>query len=274
MTEHEVRLHGAVGVSLAGSLALPTNDHSGRYYPAMLLISGSGPTDRDGNQLPALRTDLLKQIAALLAHSGIASLRYDKRGVGGSKPLPANQTMEEIAAWENFVGDAVSAFSHLSHQAGVDKTRVGILGHSEGGLIALDGASALRGAPSVLVLASTPGRPIDVVLQEQLASTLKKQNATPEQTRLFLDANSAIVAAIRATGKIPRTFRRDSRPSTRPTWGSSTEPFSRCPPLSEQSNTLARCLSFRGNVTRRCHLGQTPPRWKPHFAVASATTTF
>jgi dienelactone hydrolase len=203
MVEREVTFDGVAGMTLAGTLALPEGGGKAKRFPAMLLLPGSGPTDRDGNQLPAFHTDLLKQIAGLLAERGIGSLRYDKRLIGGSKRVPPGQSMEDIAAWQNFVGDAMKAFDFLRHQSPIDASRVGILGHSEGGLIALDSARALNGAPAVLVLASTAGRRLDVVIHGQLVRILKLQKATPEQTKYFLDKNDAISETVRKTGKVP-----------------------------------------------------------------------
>src|SRR3546814_6556905 len=89
----QVRFAGTGGIALAGTLTLPMDVT--KPVPAVLLLQGSGPTDRDGNQPPALRTDLLRQIADLLAARGIASLRYDKRGMyANAASLPAERKDE------------------------------------------------------------------------------------------------------------------------------------------------------------------------------------
>ena len=84
----QVRFPGAGGIELAGTLVLPMNSEL-QKVPGVVLIAGSGPTDRDGNNplIPA-KIDLLKQIAELLADAGIASIRYDKRGIGQSTRAP------------------------------------------------------------------------------------------------------------------------------------------------------------------------------------------
>jgi alpha-beta hydrolase superfamily lysophospholipase len=178
----------------------------GGKIPGLVLVAGSGPTDRDGNQEPALHTDLLKQIARGLGESGIATLRYDKRGVGASPLTPKNKAeLAKSCAWENFAGDAVAAFRTLQKQPEIDPARTGMLGHSEGGLLVLEAASWMKAAPTpcVLVLISTPGRTIDAVVHDQLVRTLKLQGATPQQTRFFLNKDAAIAKAIRATGIVP-----------------------------------------------------------------------
>jgi dienelactone hydrolase len=204
-SERQVSFAGADGVTLAGTLQLPAGEQAG---PALVLVAGSGPTDRDGNQPPALVTDLLKQIAEGLADQGIASLRYDKRGMYANKAdLPKDiAKFGDFFSWENFVGDAAAACRFLRQQPRVDPKRVGILGHSEGGMLALEAAHMLKAeghAPAVLILVSTPGRTIDAVIADQLKGLLARQHATPAQTDFFLGENARITKAIQQTGKVP-----------------------------------------------------------------------
>src|SRR5580765_3064231 len=65
--EQDISFHGSGGVVIAGTLMLPESASDGRRVPAVLLMQGSGPTDRDGNQGPAFRPDLLRQLAQVLA---------------------------------------------------------------------------------------------------------------------------------------------------------------------------------------------------------------
>src|SRR5215472_16192108 len=112
--ERQVRFAGSGFVTLAGTLVLPMISEV-QKVPGVVLIAGSGPTDRDGNNplIPA-RIDLLKQIAEQLAQAGIASLRYDKRGIGGSTRAPATLAAQELFfGWENFIGDVVLAHGEL-----------------------------------------------------------------------------------------------------------------------------------------------------------------
>jgi dienelactone hydrolase len=203
--EQQVSFPGAGGVTLAGTLELPAGERAG---PALVLLAGSGPTDRDGNQPPALVTDLLKQIAAGLADEGIATLRFDKRGMYANKAdLPKDiAAYGEFFSWKNFVGDAAAGWRFLAKQPHIDPKRVGILGHSEGGMLALEAAAVLKAeghAPAALILVSTPGRTMDAVITDQLKSTLARQHATPAQTDYFLGENARITKTIRETGKVP-----------------------------------------------------------------------
>lgn len=203
--EQEVTFPGAGGITLAGTLLIPSRD-AGAQCPAMLLLPGSGPTDRNGNQPPALVTDLLKQIAQGLADQGIATLRYDKRGMYASAAsLPKNNAQfSNFFSMENFVGDATGAYRFLQQQSQIDPKRVGILGHSEGGLLALDAARFLKTddhTPAVLVLISTAGRTLDVVLDEQLRRNLPMQ--VPLQADFLLRENTRIMRAIKQNGQVP-----------------------------------------------------------------------
>jgi pimeloyl-ACP methyl ester carboxylesterase len=207
VSERQVTFSGAGGVRLAGTLQMPSA-RFGDTRPAMVLLCGSGPTDRNGDQAPVIVTGLLKQIAEALADEGVVTVRFDKRGMyasGAGLPRDAGK-YAEFYTWENFVGDAAGAYRFLREQARVDRSRVGIIGHSEGGLLALEAARALKSegaAPATLVLLSTPGRPVDVVIAEQLDRILAHQGATPQQSKYFRDENARITRAIKQTGHVP-----------------------------------------------------------------------
>src|SRR5262245_12616695 len=97
---------------LAGTLALPKNSARG---PAVLILAGSGPTDRNGNG-PLISTDTYRLLAAGLAAQGVRSLRYDKRGIGGSAGLVAR---EEDLRFDDLASDAVAAARDLGGRSDV-----------------------------------------------------------------------------------------------------------------------------------------------------------
>ena len=202
--ERFVMFKGAGDVMLAGLLTLP-DDEDEAPFPALLLLQGSGPTDRDGNQPPEIHTNLLRQIARHLAEQGIASLRFDKRGMHANiKDLPQDPVaLREFMAWENFVTDARMAYRWLASAPDVDSERVGVAGHSEGGLIALQMSQQKRVAPKVLVLLSTPGRPLGEVIEDQLTALLERQGATKTQRSHLLAEDARIRAAIQAMAEVP-----------------------------------------------------------------------
>jgi hypothetical protein len=203
--EVEIEFEGAGGLGLHGTLVLPLECPAGGA-PAMLLLPGSGPTDRNGNQKPYLTTDLLKSIAAALAEEGIASVRFDKRASKRYHLQLMMMTVEqqdEFFAWDCFVDDALRALTFLRGHEEVDSDRCGILGHSEGGLIALEAArrSAPVRPPAALVLASTAGTTMTELLRYQLGRIFEPYG---EDVREKLMAEFERVAAhIVETGTVP-----------------------------------------------------------------------
>jgi len=152
-------------VPLRGELWRPAGA-SGKV-PVVVFISGSGPTDRDGNSPLGLQTDAYRKLAEALAGKGIASMRYDKRGVGKSGVAfdPGKLTLAD------FVSDAGVVLAQARADARLGP--VVVLGHSEGGLVAL--SLAQKAPVDGLVLVATAGRPLAAVLREQLARQLDAQ---------------------------------------------------------------------------------------------------
>ena len=176
MKQRAVRFAAGDGATLAGTLLLPRWSELQRV-PGVVLIAGSGPTDRNGNNpLVPERIDLLKLLAERLAEAGIASLRYDKRGVGESTPRPTGSLagQERFFAWDNVVGDVTAAHGELLRHDEIKSYATALLGHSEGGLLALAAAPALGAATRgtrklhALVLAATPGRPLADIVRETM----------------------------------------------------------------------------------------------------------
>ena len=132
---------------------------SERPLPVALLIAGSGPTDRNGNN-PAGHNDSLKRLAQGLARQGVASLRYDKRGVGAS--LAAAPDERDLSV-EAYVSDALTWSERLKGDPRFGELI--LVGHSEGALIA--SLAAPRSGAAALISIAGSGRPIDAVLREQ-----------------------------------------------------------------------------------------------------------
>ncbi len=126
---------------LAGTLAIPGE---GRVAPAVVLVSGTGPIDRD---VTFVGHALFRTMANALAARGIASLRFDKRGVGESEGRFSSATAED------FVADVLGASDYLVAKEGFAAEKVGLLGHSEGGMVALTAAARAPGPPFCVSLA-------------------------------------------------------------------------------------------------------------------------
>ncbi|MEO1191508.1 MAG: alpha/beta fold hydrolase [Pseudomonadota bacterium] len=143
---------------------------AGERRAAVIIIPGSGPTDRDGNSPFGLNSDTYKLLAEELADAGIASLRIDKRGLFGSTEAVLDPEDVSLAAY----AEDTRRWVALLRERGYDC--VWLAGHSEGGLVALKTAQEPAGLCGLLLLA-TPGRPIGDVLRAQfdtpLAAALK-----------------------------------------------------------------------------------------------------
>ena len=144
---------------LFGTVDLPEADAP---CPAVLIISGSGPTDRDGNSETIKKpNDSLKMVGGWLTSSGIAAVRYDKRGVGES--ADARGSVDDTT-FKDMIDDAVRWIEMLRNDGRFSS--VGVLGHSEGSLVAI--CAAARIPVDFLVSIAGAGRPINVILREQL----------------------------------------------------------------------------------------------------------
>jgi alpha-beta hydrolase superfamily lysophospholipase len=150
-----------------------------------------------------LSTYLLKQIAAHLAENGIASLRFDKRAahVYASAWPKEEAALNDYFSWQSFVGDADAALTFLRTQSEVDPNRVGVLGHSEGGLIALQLAQTAK--PWTLVLLGTPGRNMAVIVREQVSNALKRQGAPKNVYDDFLGHVDKATKQVIEKGSVP-----------------------------------------------------------------------
>jgi len=149
---------GSLG--LAATLTMPRGATGS--VPVAVIIAGSGPTDRNGNSVMGIRPNSYAQLAWRLAERGIATLRYDKRGMPGTHGTFDIRTM----TLEDFAGDARAAAESLARDSRF--SRVVLLGHSEGASLAL--IAARQGAPVAgVVHVSGLGRPLSVVMREQLS---------------------------------------------------------------------------------------------------------
>jgi pimeloyl-ACP methyl ester carboxylesterase len=146
----------------AGALAGTLVRSAGKATATVLIIPGSGPTDRDGNNPLGVTAAPYRLLADALAAKGVATVRIDKRGMFGSKAA-GDPNAVTIGA---YVADT-AAWVAAARQATGAKC-VWLAGHSEGGLVAL--ASAHQPGVCGLVLIAAPGRPLDVIIRDQVAA--------------------------------------------------------------------------------------------------------
>jgi pimeloyl-ACP methyl ester carboxylesterase len=177
---------------LVGTLLIP---HSTSPVPVVLLIAGSGPTDRDGNG-PGFTPASLRQLAESLATRGIATLRYDKRGIAGSASAMGS---ESDLRFEMYADDAAGWIGLL--KADRRFSRVIVAGHSEGALL---GLLALRRSKAAgYISLEGPARPANEVLHDQLARQLTPALLSQSDTILArltrgesIDSTPPVLAAL------------------------------------------------------------------------------
>lgn len=148
------------GLTLHGTLAMPRSAPG--QVPVVVIVAGSGPTDRNANG-PLINTNAYAMLAWGLAEEGIASLRYDKRGIGMSAGEGGDPT---TLTPDHYVADVVAAATALASDA--RSSKVILLGHSEGAGHVLQAAN--RGAPQAgVILVAAQGRMLAEVIHEQFA---------------------------------------------------------------------------------------------------------
>jgi pimeloyl-ACP methyl ester carboxylesterase len=171
----------AAGVTLAGTLTIRRGDGP---FPAVILISGSGAQDRD-ETLFEHKPFLV--LADSLTRRGIAVLRVDDRGVGGSSGGRATATSEDYA------GDVRAGIAYLKSRAEINGKAIGLIGHSEGGIIAPLVAAESADVAFVVLMAGT-GLPGDDVLVSQLGLILKASGVAQDKLEKSLDTQRRLVA--------------------------------------------------------------------------------
>lgn len=186
---------------LAGTLELPAGADKPRVA---LLIAGSGPTDRDGNSsmIPG-RNDSLKLLAAGLAEAGIATVRYDKRGIGGSH---AAGSAESALRFEMFVDDAAAWIARL--KADPRFASVAVIGHSEGSLIGMLAARQADAAAFVSIAGIADGA--STLMRKQLEGKLPPE-LEKESERILVSLESGVVV-----DPVPPALATLFRPSVQP----------------------------------------------------------
>ena len=184
-------------VTLYGTLERP---QSKSRVPVVLLVAGSGPTDRDGNSpiLPGANNSL-KLLAEALAARGIASVRYDKRGIGetGKAMLLADEKTktvrrEEDLSFESYIDDAVRWGKQL--QSDRRFSTVTVIGYSEGSLIGM--VTAQRIGAKAFVSIAGAGRPIRQVILEQVKSHFSPEVLKKTEEVLGQLASGKTVASV------------------------------------------------------------------------------
>jgi fermentation-respiration switch protein FrsA (DUF1100 family) len=160
LSEEVTYLNPASGLQLAGTLTLPKGSDP---CAAVVLITGSGAQDRDQS---IFQHKTFMVIADYLARTGVATLRIDDRGVGGSEGNIVTATSAD------FADDVLTGVNYLKNRKEIHPAKIGLIGHSEGGLIAPIAATKSESVSFIILLAG-PGMPGEQILYEQNDLALK-----------------------------------------------------------------------------------------------------
>ena len=175
----------ANGFSLAGTVSKPAEPAKGPF-PAVVLTGGLGQTDRD--ELIA-GIPILGQLADALADAGFLVVRYDKRGIGQSGGRAEAVTLADYA------DDQRAAVRYVRSRKDVDNRRIAVVGHGEGGLMALMTAAAEKGVAAVVLLATSGVSGADLVLQQQ-QHALGRMTLTDAEKQARIDMQKRINQAV------------------------------------------------------------------------------
>ena len=159
-----------ISISSSGDKIYGTLLSKNNRQKLAIIIAGSGPTDRDGNNPMGDKADSYKLLAHALDSAGIASFRYDKRGVGSSIPVAFK---ESNIIFEDYIHDAENIYNYL-HDT-LSYKNIYFLGHSEGSLIGMAAAQKTNAKGYISIAGA--GRPIDEIVEEQMKSQLTQKDS-------------------------------------------------------------------------------------------------
>nr|UXE45189.1 hypothetical protein Hi04_10k_c446_00019 [uncultured bacterium] len=197
--DEQVRI-SSIGFTLAGTISKPSGPSSGRV-PAAVLVGGDGQTDRD--EIVA-GVPVLGQLANALADAGFVTLRYDKRGVGQSGGRA------ESAALSDYADDLRAAVRLLSERPDVDPKRIAVIGHGQGGAVALLAAAKDKRIAGVALVAAHGIRGADFILEQQRRALDRSSlSDADKEARIDLQKriNDAVIAG-KGWDRLPAQVRR------------------------------------------------------------------
>ena len=181
----------ANGFNLIGTLSKPAGspDVKGRY-PAVIMVAGSGITDRDET---VAGIPIFGQIAGMLADAGFLVVRYDKRGVGQSGGRLESATLADYAE------DVQMVFRYLSDRKDVDDRRIAVLGHSEGASVALLAGAREKQIAALVLAAGISGTGAELILEQQ-QTALAQTTLTEEEKQAKIALQQRLQAAVLGKG--------------------------------------------------------------------------
>lgn len=197
------------GTTTYGTLHVPAR-WRGERLPAALLLPGSGPTDRDGNQPPSLTPNTIRDLAGTLDRDRVVTLRFDKYGTGRTG-LGAWAGRPQDIDYPAFVRQAAAARDHLQRRAEVARDRVALAGHSEGAMTALvlaAHAPPRQRAAALIMLQPQALRLLDVLamqLHDQIRQLVDAGGLTEQEAEIIDRAIDVAVADLRGGRPVDTT---------------------------------------------------------------------
>ena len=192
--EEDIRFENkAAGITLAGTLTMPRGSKK-PGFPAVVLISGSGPNNRD-EEVFGHKPFLV--IADYLTRNGIAVLRYDKRGTGGSSATLKGHTTEDFAS------DAAAAIEYLKTRKEIDAKNIGLTGHSEGAAIASMIAAKQKRIMFIVLLAGQ-GLPGSKIILKQKEMTGKASKVKKKELKREIEIAREVIKIAAGAGNAGR----------------------------------------------------------------------
>jgi pimeloyl-ACP methyl ester carboxylesterase len=200
-TDVDVSIPGN-GFNIAATLTMPPAAASRLRYPAVVLVAGSGAVDRDE---AVAGIPIFAQLAGMLAERGFAVLRYDKRGVGQSGGRAESATLQDYA------DDVISVVKWMERRKDIDKKRLAVAGHSEGGSVAMIAAREKK--ITSLILIGTPGTTGAELILEQQRHALDLLKTPPDERQAKIELQKRIQNAV-VTGEgwdgVPEDLRKQA----------------------------------------------------------------
>lgn len=258
MTPKDIEFPSRDGLTLKGTLRMPDGPVTG----VAVIIAGSGPTDRNGNTTAVIdpafnNVNLYRDIAEYCADNGIAVLTYDKRSCAGYKDQWKTLLTGDLKQagdffdFDHMVDDAKLAISALVAEAGLSGLPLTVMGHSEGGLVALRIAKDQK--VDNLVLLATAGRTMREILQEQIFTNVHRQTGNDGIAKAFLAATNNAMDAIVQDAPLPA----DLPPSLKPLFNEATRKHFKQvlddDPVLLAANVEARVIVINGTHDMQIH---------------------
>lgn len=188
----ELRIE-STGATLYGELSLPVGATAERGAPTLLLLPGSGAVDVAGNAAPLIANSGYAQLAGALGCSGYGVLRVAKLGI------PPSTGDGNAVTLQTYAQNTADWLAELARTEGVDGDRLGLIGHSEGGLVALYAVAEGYASPDVVVLLATAGRTFADLLREQVVASAERGGLDPAGVQAYADDLDELLEAVRAS---------------------------------------------------------------------------